>query len=166
MSSSYECKIWCDILMFKYVPEENSLISWLRFSWYLGVFCTSVPHQHTLKITIIIISAVTFSLLTFTARILFFSRQSGILRSTSFPPTIKLLRSVSYQEFPCGLSWYQLDIMTLSYKVIIKQSLPDQVRASLHLNSLQERHSVSPHCWSTRGLRSRNVRMYNKTVIL
>ena len=161
MSSSYECKIWWDILMFKYVPEENSLISWLRFSWY-----PSVPHHHTLKTTMIIISAVTFSLLTLTARILFVSRQNGILRSTSFPQTIKLLRSVSYQEFPCGLSWYQLDIMTLSYKVIIKQSLPDQVRASLHLNSLQERHSVSPHCWSTRGLRSRNVFMYNKTLIL
>ena len=130
-----------------------------------GLPHTSVPHHHTLKSTIIIISAVTFSLLTLTVRILFVC-ENGILRSTSFPPTIKLLRSVSYQEFPCGLSWYQLDIMTLSYKVIIKQSLPDQARTSLHLNSLKERHSVSPHCWSTRGLRSGNVFMYNKTVIL
>ena len=69
-----------------------------------GLPHTSVPHHHTLKTTIIIISAVMFSLLTLTARILFFSRQNGILRFTSFPQTIKLLRSVSYQEFPCGLS--------------------------------------------------------------
>ena len=69
-----------------------------------GLPHTSVPHHHTLKTTIIIISAVMFSLLTLTARILFFSRQNGILRSTSFPQTNELLRSVSYQEFPCGLS--------------------------------------------------------------